>query len=83
LDLVAREGETLVFIEVRTRRTGTIGHPEESVTPDKQRRIASAARCWLAAMTTGDPPCRFDVVAVELDGDRVCLRHHRDAFRPG
>ncbi|WP_168014310.1 YraN family protein [Halomonas salinarum] len=63
LDLVMREGETLVFVEVRHRRDSRHGHPLETVTISKQRRLIKAARFYLARNGLSCP-CRFDVVAV-------------------
>ena len=63
LDLVMREGETLVFVEVRHRRDSRHGHPLETVTTSKQRRLIKAARFYLARNGLSCP-CRFDVVGV-------------------
>lgn len=66
IDLVMRDGDTLVFVEVRYRRGAAFGGALASITAAKRRRIVSAAHVWL----TGRPrdalrPCRFDVVAFE------------------
>jgi putative endonuclease len=68
IDLVMRDGATLVFVEVRTRRGEALGTPEESVNAAKQRRLAELALLWLAAHhPDGDgPEWRIDVVAVRL-----------------
>jgi putative endonuclease len=72
IDLVAREGEVLVFVEVRMRASGHFGGALESITPRKQRRIQVAA--WQYLSQWAQPPrCRFDVVAIE-DGDVRWLR---------
>jgi putative endonuclease len=68
IDLVARDGETLVFVEVRLRRPGPFGGALESITPAKQRRIRAAAQQYLQRLGR-EPRCRFDVVA--LDGDET------------
>jgi len=65
IDLVARDGATLVFVEVRSRAPGGFGDAAASITAAKRRRIESAARLYLATLTR-EPPCRFDVVT--LDG---------------
>jgi putative endonuclease len=83
VDLIALDGDTLVFVEVRSRRPGESGTPEESLTPAKQTRIASAARAWLAARGQGEPFCRFDLVAVDWKEEGPEIRHLEDAFRPG
>lgn len=82
IDLVARDGSTLVFVEVKSRR-GSLGDPPEAaVTSDKQRRLARLAMGYLKMKRLGDVPCRFDVVAVTLDDrDRVSkIRHLPGAF---
>lgn len=77
VDLVAFEGETLCFIEVRARKSDRYGSPAATVGPAKQRRIAHAAARYLGAHSGAVPPCRFDVVEVEGAGS---LRLHRGAF---
>lgn len=67
LDLVAREGEVLVFVEVRCRADARHGTPLESITPAKRRRIVAAARRFLQQLGR-EPRCRFDVVAVDERG---------------
>ncbi|MFZ5585740.1 MAG: YraN family protein [Thermodesulfobacteriota bacterium] len=83
LDLVAWEGPTLVFVEVKGRGKGGLGAAEESIGPLKRRRLVGAAGAYLARLEGPEPPCRFDVVTVEYDRGRPRLKHLRDAFRPG
>lgn len=64
LDIIAKIGETLVFIEVKTRSSDRYGLPQEAVTPRKQRQIARTAQYYLAERGLGDCPCRFDVVSI-------------------
>ena len=64
LDLVARDGDALVFCEVKTRRGTGFGHPAEAVTRIKQRRLRTLAQRWLAAHDEHAHELRFDVVAV-------------------
>lgn len=86
LDIVAQEGEWLVFVEVRARRAGrrgvdpVLGTPEESVTPRKQLQLAALADAYLYALPW-QGPWRIDVIALELaaDGSIVRLNHLRDA----
>jgi putative endonuclease len=81
LDLVAREGDALVFCEVKTRRATGFGHPVEAVTPDKQRRLRVLAQRWLAAHDEHAPDLRFDVVGVLVRPSRPALvTHLRGAF---
>ena len=82
LDLVMRDGDTVVFVEVRYRRDHRFGGAAGSVDFRKRRRLVLAARAWLAAQRgLADAPCRFDVVTVQgADGDLEC-EWIRDAFR--
>jgi putative endonuclease len=68
LDLVMREGERLVFIEVRERNNPAFGGAAASISPAKQRRILRAAKFYLLRFANM-PPCRIDVVAI--DGNRI------------
>ena len=72
IDLVARDGATLVFVEVRQRASGGFGGALESITAAKRRRLVAAARHYLSKLTR-EPPCRFDVVTVEA-GESAWLR---------
>lgn len=76
LDLVAEEGGTLVFLEVKARSTSEYGEPFEAITPSKQRRLQRLATYYLATRRLLDRPCRFDAVAVIVGpGGRI---HHVD-----
>ena len=68
LDLVMRDGDSLVFVEVRQRADGRHGGAAASITPAKIRRLVRAAQVYLQRFPS-TPPCRFDVVAI--DGDRL------------
>ena len=68
IDIIARDGDVTVFIEVKTRAGVGYGDGAEAVTPWKQRRIARMAVDFLARYRLHDRPCRFDVVAVDLSG---------------
>jgi putative endonuclease len=81
LDIVAREGEALVFCEVKTRRAVGFGHPVEAVDPRKQRRLRTLAQRWLAAHDEHAPDLRFDVVGVLVRPAQPALvTHLRAAF---
>jgi putative endonuclease len=73
VDLIARHQQTLVFVEVKTRGQSRFGAPEEAVTPAKQARLKRLAAYYLKAKGLGEPPVRFDVVAVTMgeEGPRV------------
>ena len=64
IDLVARDGEMLVFVEVRLRRNRAFGTAAESITAAKRRRLRLAARHYLARLGH-EPPCRFDAVLLD------------------
>ena len=66
LDMVAVQGETLVFVEVRTRRGDRFGTPEESITLAKRAHLIAAAQAYLLAHSLQDHDWRIDVVAVEM-----------------
>lgn len=83
LDLVAWDQATLVFVEVKGRGGHAQGWPEEAVDAPKRRRLVGAAQAYLARLAPPEPPCRFDVVAVDFGTGAPRLRHLRDAFRPG
>jgi putative endonuclease len=68
LDLIARLASTIVFCEVKTRRSDAFGSPAEAVTANKQRRIRGLAAQWLAERRTRAEVLRFDVADVRPDG---------------
>lgn len=78
VDLVAGDGPVWVFVEVRTRRRDTYGSPEESITPDKVRRLTLTAQHYLAEHApAADVQWRIDLVAVRLGrGGRVLSVRH-------
>jgi len=79
LDVVARDGDVLCFVEVKARSNRRYGPAIEAVPPSKQRRIARAAALYLAEHPT-DAPCRFDVLAMDLGDDGWRFHLVRDAF---
>jgi putative endonuclease len=80
IDIVAEEGETLVFVEVKSRRSGTFGDPQLAVGREKQKKISRISLHYLAERRLCHRPARFDVVAVRLlpAGHRIELI--RNAF---
>jgi len=81
LDIIALDGDVLVFVEVKTRRDETFAAAEEAVNFAKQRRMARAARSWIRRYRQHDRPARFDVVAVHMPhGQRPLIRHTESAF---
>jgi putative endonuclease len=85
IDLIGYDGDTLAFVEVRTRTTREefTALPELSVTTDKQRMVVRTAQRFLAERHVGECPRRFDVVAIDnRPGFSPALRLHKDAFSP-
>jgi putative endonuclease len=81
LDLVALDRDTIVFAEVKTRRSTEAGHPAEAVTPAKQRRLTRLAVTFLKRHGLMDRPARFDVVAITWpDRGRPAIEHFENAF---
>ena len=81
LDMVCRDRDTLVFVEVKSRRRDAVARPDEALTPRKRRTLVRAARAWLAATGEWSRPCRFDVVSVLADDtDTLQLEHIPHAF---
>ncbi len=85
IDIIAREGETLVFIEVKTRSVFTAGEPAEAVTPGKQKKIRNSALFFLKSrsLNVHYTEIRFDVAAVTtINGVRYHIQYIPGAF-PG
>jgi putative endonuclease len=82
LDLVARDGGVVVFVEVKARRRGWGDPPQAAVDGRKRARLARLAQAYLQRSRLGDVPCRFDVVAVTLDpaGGPAEIDHLPGAF---
>lgn len=81
LDIVARDADALVIVEVKTRSGTGFGAPAESVTADKARRIRRLAAAWLAAHPNGAyASVRFDVVSVLRGRQGMLVEHLRGAF---
>lgn len=83
LDIVARRGRVLAFVEVKARRTHTCGAPEDAVGALKRRQIARLAELWLAARPwalKGIDDVRFDVIAVDSTAFPSTIRHLAAAF---
>ena len=83
IDLVARDGESMIFVEVKTRAGTGFGRPAEAVTRTKRERLVRTAALFVARSGWGERPCRFDVVEVQPRGNEWSITHIRDAFRPG
>ena len=80
IDVVARDGDTVVFVEVKERSGASHGEAVEAVTPVKRLRVVRAARIYAAARGLSELPLRFDVVAIDWTAEGPRLRHERGAF---
>lgn len=83
LDLIARRGPVLAFVEVKARRSRRCGAPEDAVSPRKRRQVARLAELWLAARPwalQGVDEVRFDIVAVDALGRPITVHHLPAAF---
>ena len=80
LDIVARDGETTVFVEVKARRGRDFGDGAEAVTRVKRQRLVRLAEEFLARHRLVDRPCRFDVVSIRLEAERPTIEVYRNAF---
>lgn len=81
IDIVAREGGDVVFVEVKTRRSKYAGCASEAVNRDKRRKLFSAAEVYLAEREIGEVNCRFDVAEVYFaDGSPVSVELIKGAF---
>ena len=80
IDVIARCDETLVFCEVKTRRTDRWGDPSEAVGWRKQQRLRQLAAIWLQQHRPGHVQVRFDVVSVIVGERDVYVTHIPDAF---
>jgi putative endonuclease len=81
IDIVAQDGETLVFVEVRTRRGDAMGGPAESVTAGKEARLVAAATAYVQSLPQPPADQRIDVVAVQLSpaGRLLAIEHIQGA----
>ncbi len=80
IDVVAGDGVTIVFVEVKERRSGSHGSAVEAVTPAKRQRVVRAARHWAACHGAQGCAFRFDVVSIDWGPDGPRVRHDENAF---
>jgi putative endonuclease len=76
VDIVAQDGEELVFVEVRTRHKGGFGAPEESLSPAKMRRLVTTCEDYLQRRSVENTDWRIDLVCVHLDRSTEAPRIH-------
>lgn len=83
IDVIALDGECIVFVEVKTRSSHAAGHPAEAVTFAKRAQLTRAALAWLKSRGLLDRRARFDVVAITWrEGTAPVLEHFQNAFEP-
>ena len=83
IDIIARQGETLVFVEVKTRRSTEFGVPDESVNLSKQNQVRKIAQGYLLKkqLPESATPCRFDILSVVwAEGRGLAITHLENAF---
>ena len=84
IDLICRDGKTIVFVEVKTRRSDASGQPYDAVTPDKQAKLTRMALAYLKKKNWLERRARFDVVSILMPNDTEPpeIRHFVNAFEP-
>jgi putative endonuclease len=84
LDIIAVDGRTVVFVEVKTRQTNEAGHPAEAIDERKQRRMTQAALSYLKTHGLLQYSARFDAVAIlwPANSKRPSIEHYPNAFAP-
>jgi len=81
LDIVAKDGETLVFVEVKYRKSLEYGEPETGLTPLKKRQLKKIAEAYMYINEVFETECRFDVVAIlEVQKGHPDIRYYKNAF---
>ncbi len=83
IDIISLDGDTLVFTEVKTRSSCAFGTPAEAVNYRKRKKIINSANCFLKEQKLCGFLCRFDVMEVLRDGEKLSCRHITDAFSEG
>ena len=81
IDLIARDGNTLAFIEVKTRRSQRFGPAAAAITHEKQRHLVKASQTYLTQRRQVDALCRFDVVTIDLEAHTLRIELIKDAFQ--
>lgn len=81
IDIIASDGDAIIFVEVKTKKTEGFGNPEDWVGLKKQAQIGKVALAYLQENDLFDKDCRFDVIAIDRAGQNEELRHIKDAFR--
>jgi putative endonuclease len=80
IDIVSRDGETIVFVEVKARDGRAFGEAAEAVTGVKRRRMTQIALDYMTRHRLSNRPCRFDVVSIHFDSGRAEIEVFQNAF---
>ncbi len=80
IDIIAREKNVIVFVEVKTRHTNQFGSPKEAVTPNKQKHLSKAALTYLKETNQMQAQARFDVVAIQVSASKPSIELIKNAF---
>lgn len=80
IDIIGKEKEVYVFVEVKSRSSSDFGFPEDFLTPQQEERIRSAAIYYLAQQNMTPKDIRFDVISVLINGENTEIEHFEDAF---
>ena len=81
IDIIAMDGETLVFVEVKTRQTLIFGEPEDAVNYKKRRSLIRAANAYVLKYGFKDD-ARFDIISIIIERNETVINHFPDAFYP-
>ena len=81
IDLIMLDGDSLVFVEVRYRKSVRFGRAAETVSRNKQSRIIHCAQVYMQACNSWNKPARFDVVSIEGVADDLQIHWHKNAFQ--
>ncbi|MBF0528430.1 MAG: YraN family protein [Deltaproteobacteria bacterium] len=80
IDLIVQDGQTIVFVEVKSRSSSAFGSAGEAVNHEKIRRLSRAAAAYLTEKEWPERPARFDIVEVDFSDSKPCLTHWPDAL---
>jgi len=80
IDIIAYDRKTLVFLEVKSRRSHKFGFPEEALTPAKQKQLRKVALGYCSLHNIQDVECRFDVISLSYDEKGYSVSHIKNAF---
>jgi putative endonuclease len=80
IDLVVESGDTVIFVEVKARRSASFGDPVEAVDWRKRRELSRSAAAWIDRFGEPGKAYRFDIIGVLIEGETIRVRHVENAF---